>query len=93
MYYYTCKAVLTYILYKFYQTQPIQLGINGNALILPDSTDSTRIFDKDVCKADNWSHTSGDKVGKVLNFNGLKGYKSNFGHFWFEICRYFVISV
>ena len=38
-------------------------------------------FDKDVCKADNWSCTSDDKSGKVLNFNGLKGCKSNFGHF------------
>ena len=36
-------------------------------------------FDKDVCKADNWLHASDDKVGKVLNFNGLKGCKSNFG--------------
>ena len=41
MYYYTCKAVLTYILHKFYWTQPIQPGFNANALILPDSTDST----------------------------------------------------
>ena len=41
MYYYTCKAVLTYILHKFYWTQPIQPGINANALILPDSTNST----------------------------------------------------
>ena len=30
MYYYTCKAVLTHILRKFYWTQPIQLGINVN---------------------------------------------------------------
>ena len=30
MYYYTCKAVLTYILHKFYWTQPIRLGINAN---------------------------------------------------------------
>ena len=34
MYYYTCKAVLTYILHKFYRTQPIRPGINANALIL-----------------------------------------------------------
>ena len=39
MYYYTCKAVLTYILHKVYQTRP---GINANALILPDSTNLTR---------------------------------------------------
>ena len=38
-------------------------------------------FDKDVCKADNWLCASSDKVGKVLNFNGLKGCKSNFDHF------------
>ena len=35
MYYYTCKAVLTHILQKFYQIRP---GINANAQILPDST-------------------------------------------------------
>ena len=35
----------------------------------------------DVCKADNWSCASDDKSGKVLHFNGLKGCKSNFGHF------------
>ena len=28
-----------------------------------------------------YQRASGDKVGKVLNFNGLKGWKSNFGHF------------
>ena len=38
-------------------------------------------FDKDVCKADNWSCASDDKNRKVLNFKGLKGCKSNFGHF------------
>ena len=38
-------------------------------------------FDKDVCKADNWLCASDDKNGKVLNFNGLKDCKSNFGHF------------
>ena len=38
MYYYTCKAVLTYILHKFYWIRP---GINANTLILPDSTDLT----------------------------------------------------
>ena len=53
----------------------------------------TQHFDKDVCKADNWSRASDDKNGKVLNFNGLKGCKSNFGHFGFEICGYSVISV
>ena len=37
--------------------------------------------DKDVCKGDNWSCASDDKIGKVLNFNGLKGCKLNFGHF------------
>ena len=41
MYYYTCKAVLTHILHKFYWTRPIQPGINANAQILPDLTDST----------------------------------------------------
>ena len=41
MYYYTCKAVLTYILHKFYQTRPICPGINANALILLDLTDLT----------------------------------------------------
>ena len=30
MYYYTCKAVLTHILHKFYRTQLIQPGINVN---------------------------------------------------------------
>ena len=30
MYYYTCKAVLTHILHKFYQTQLIQPGISVN---------------------------------------------------------------
>ena len=30
MYYYTCKAVLTHILHKFYWTRPIQPGINVN---------------------------------------------------------------
>ena len=43
MYYYTCKAVLTHILHKFYWTQPIRPGINANAHILPDSTDLTSI--------------------------------------------------
>ena len=38
------------------------------------------LLDKDVYKADIWSCSS-DKNGKVLNFNGLKGCKSNFGHF------------
>ena len=41
MYYNTCKAILTYILHKFYQTRPIRRGINANALILLDLTDST----------------------------------------------------
>ena len=39
MYYYTCKAVLTYILHKFYWTRPIRLGINVNAQILLHLTD------------------------------------------------------
>ena len=41
MYYYTCKAVLIHVLHKFYWTQLIQPGINANAQILLDSTDST----------------------------------------------------
>ena len=42
MYYYTCKAVLTHVLHKFYWAGLIQPGINANAQILPDSTDLTR---------------------------------------------------
>ena len=42
MYYYTCKAVLIYILHKFYRTRPIRPGINAYTLILPDLTNSTR---------------------------------------------------
>ena len=35
MYHYTCKAVLTHILHKFYWTQLIRPDINAKAQILP----------------------------------------------------------
>ena len=69
MYYYTCKAVLTYILHKFYQTQPNRPGINANGQIILDSTDltgnqckctnSTRLdrFDQASMQMDKLYHT------------------------------------
>ena len=58
----------------------IQYNLNGFA---PNLTDSTRHHFNGFPpnSTDNWLCASDDKNGKVLNFNGLKGCKSNFGHF------------